>query len=101
MSVTAAPKARSRRPRRTTWLIIAAALTVVLVVGGIAARNTGMFGMFRIITCDAWSVTLRDGTTLTPPPEALGGQDPATVDRSGFGPCWELPGWVSGEDLQP
>lgn len=92
------PESQGRRSRRAIrWVITIAAAALILVIA-LVARNTGVFGIYRVTTCDAWSITLRDGTILTPPPEAIpSGQTPAD---GGFGPCWDLPGWVTMDDLQ-
>ena len=63
----------------------------------ITASNTGTLGMFKVVVCDAWSVTLRDGTVLTPPPEAIQGE---VQVPGGFGPCWDLPAGVTMDDLR-
>ena len=86
-----------RRSRPAAWWLIAIAAAALILVIAIMARNTGLFGITKVVVCDAWSMTLRDGTILTPPPEAIpSGQVPG----NGVGPCWDLPGWVTSDDLQ-
>jgi len=88
--------ARPRRARSLRWLIVVTAAALVVVVA-ITDSHTGTFGVFKVVVCDAWSVTLRDGTVLTPPPEAIQGE---VQVPGGFGPCWDLPARVTMEDLR-
>jgi hypothetical protein len=86
---------RRRSHPAVRWVTAIAAAALILVVA-VMAWNPGS-GITKVVMCDAWSVTLRDGQILTPPPEAIpSGQVPGP----GFGPCWDVPAWVTGEDLQ-
>ena len=84
---------RSRPPVR--WVIAVAAAAVILVIALMALMTVS--GAYSIVTCDTWSIDLRDGTILTPPPEAIpSGVSPGDTR---YDICWKLPWWVTMDDL--
>jgi hypothetical protein len=81
-----------RRRRWIRWALLAAGLSVVLMVA--AWQFVGEPNVYRVGVCDAWSVELKDGTVLYAPGYT---QEAA---RNVYGPCWDLPAGVTTEDLR-
>lgn len=72
---------------------LALMVTITLLVFGAAAYVVAMGT--TVIVCDTRSVTLRDGTVISAPPEALAEASQAGSD----GPCWRLPIGVTAQDI--
>jgi hypothetical protein len=56
-------------------------------------------GSARIPVCDAWTQSLQGGGIIRAP--AYEQSDHEQSDHEQFPPCWDLPGWISEDELGP
>jgi hypothetical protein len=81
--------------RATRAYRVGAAVIASLFLAAVAWQFLIKPQIFRVVTCDAWTVELRDGTVLYAP-----GYTPELAAGGGFGPCWELPAGITMDDLK-